>query len=98
MFIITFWAEGSLRAAIPCVLLGGAIGWIAASGTWCVALSLAIGYYLSTTHANPLGLLTAQAIDFPPVLFATLLGFALIRWLRSNAPLRRSGLPPLTSK
>jgi hypothetical protein len=41
---------------------------------------------LSTTHATLDGFLASQSIDFPPVLLATSLGFALARkFLRSYA-------------
>ena len=84
IFISTFWAEGFVHVAVPCLLLGCAIHWIAGSKIWCVAASLPIGFYLSTTHASPPGLLASQSIDFPPVLFATLIGFGLTRAVRSK--------------
>jgi hypothetical protein len=96
IFVATFWAEHFVHVAIPCLLLGAAIEWITGSSIWCVAVSLPIGYFLSTTHACPPGLLTSQSMDLPPVLFATLIGFGLAGALRSKWGTKAtSGMPPL---
>jgi hypothetical protein len=97
IFIFTFWAQGFVRVAIPCLLVGCAIGWIAPNRIWCVAVGLPIGFYLSTTHTRPEGLLTSQSIDFPPVLFAILIGFGLMRTVRSKLARTQTRLPPLAA-
>ena len=57
----------------------------------CVAVSLPIGYLLDDARDTP-GILASQSIDFPPVLLATLLGFALAKkFLRRRAPLTAAG-------
>jgi len=83
-WIFTFWIEGFMKVAIPCIALGAAIGSITRRWAWCVAISLLIGLYFSTTHDNPAGTFTSQSIDFPPVLFAVSAGFGLTRKLAAR--------------
>jgi len=91
-WIFTYWTENFVKVALPCLTIGVVIGLISKRWAWCVVVSLPIGYYLSTTHDGPPGVLPSQSIDFPPVLFAALLGFALARkiaprilaWAKAN--------------
>jgi hypothetical protein len=81
--------EGRLFAAVGIlwVAVGAAIGFASRHWAWCVAVSLPIGYFSSTTPAG-----ISQSIDFPPVLLATLLGLAFARkFLRSHAPRTAAG-------
>ncbi len=78
-WIFTFWISNFMKVALPCLATGAAIGSISKRWAWCIAVSLPVGYYLSTTHARTPGVLTSQSIDFPPVLFAIIAGFALAR-------------------
>jgi hypothetical protein len=78
-WIFTFWIQNFMKVAIPCIALGAAIGSISKHWALCVAASLPIGFYLSNTHYNSPGIFTSQSIDFPPVLFAVLMGFGLAR-------------------
>jgi hypothetical protein len=81
------WALFLLPWGILWIAVGAAIGFVSRLWAWCVAVSLPIGYLSSMIHATPDGILASQSIDFPPVLLATLLGFALARkLLRSRAP------------
>jgi hypothetical protein len=50
-----------------------------------------MGVVLSATHANPPRPIAQYSIEFPPVLFAVLLGFVVARKLRPHvASLYRS--------
>jgi hypothetical protein len=85
--IIVLWAVYLLPWGILWIALGTVIGFVSRHWAWCVAISLPIGYLSSMMHATPGGIVASQSIDFPPVLLATLLGFALMRrFLRSRAP------------
>jgi hypothetical protein len=77
--IIVLWGAFFVHWGIPCVVLGAAIGFFGRHWAWCAAVSLPIAYYLSTTAYRPTGILASQAIDFPPVVIATLVGFSLAR-------------------
>jgi hypothetical protein len=86
------WVLFSLPWGILWIAVGAAIGFVSKHWAWCVAVSLPIGYLSSITHATPPGALASQSIDFPPVLLATLLGFAFARkFLRSHAPRTAAG-------
>jgi hypothetical protein len=78
-WIFTFWISNFMKVALPCLATGAVIGSISKRWAWCIAISLPIGYYLSAAQTRPPGVLTSQSIDFPPVLFAVIAGFALAR-------------------
>jgi hypothetical protein len=72
-------------AALPFIIaLGAAIGWVSNNWAWCAGGSLPIGYYLSIEHGPGGGLVTSLIFSFPPVFFATLVGFAIGRKFRSR--------------
>jgi hypothetical protein len=74
-----------LSIALPFIIaVGAAIGWVSNNWAWCAAVSLPIGYYFSTEHGPSAGFLNSQIFDFPPVFFATLVGFAIARKIRSR--------------
>jgi hypothetical protein len=86
-FIIVMWAHFLLPWGILWIAVGAVIGFVSRHWAWCVAVSLPIGYLSSMIHATPTGILASQSIDFPPVLLATSLGFALARkFQRWHAP------------
>jgi hypothetical protein len=78
-FIILMWAAYLLPWGILWIAVGSVIGFVSRQWAWCVAVSLPIGYLSSMMHATPPGILASQSIDFPPVLLATSLGFALAK-------------------
>lgn len=91
-FIIVMWALFLLPWGILWLAVGAAIGSVSEHWAWCVAVSLPIGYLSSMMHATPPGVLASQSIDFPPILFAMLLGFALARkLLRRHSPQTAAG-------
>jgi hypothetical protein len=91
-WIFTYWMQNFVKVALPCLAAGVVIGAISKRWVWCVVISLTIGYYLTIDQTRPVGLFSSQSIDFPPVLFAILAGFALARkfaprifpWARAN--------------
>ncbi len=91
-FVIVTWALFLLPWGILWIAVGATIGFVSRHWAWCVAVSLPLGYLSSLIHATPPGILASQSIDFPPVLLATLLGFALAKkFLRRRAPLTAAG-------
>ena len=91
-FIVGMWAAFLLPWGILWIAVGAAIGFVSRHWAWCVAVSLPIGYLSSMIHATPPGILASQSIDFPPVLLATLLGFAIAKkFLRRRAPQTAAG-------
>jgi hypothetical protein len=91
-FIIVMWVSFLLPWGIVWLAVGAAIGSVSEHWAWCVAVSLPVGGLSSMMHATPDGILASQSIDFPPILFAMLLGFALARkLLRPRAPQTAAG-------
>lgn len=91
--IFTFWTEKFIKVAIPCIALGAVFGSITRHWEWCVAASLPIGYFLSTSHYGPSGMLASQSLDFPAVLIAVSVGFVFARKVVSRILLRKSRIP-----
>jgi hypothetical protein len=81
IFIVVFWIMNFMQLTFPYIALGAAIRYFSQQWAWCVPVSLPIAYYFSTQNARPPGLLASQSLDFPPVLFAVLLGFLIMRAL-----------------
>ncbi|MBR0954212.1 hypothetical protein [Bradyrhizobium canariense] len=81
-WIFSFWGINFFKVALPCLAAGAVIGLLTRQWAWCMAISLPIGIQLSAAHANPPGPIAQYSIEFPPVLFAVLLGFAFARKLR----------------
>ncbi len=91
-FIIVMWVLFLLPWGIVWFAVGAAIGSVSEHWAWCVAVSLPVGGLSSMMHATLDGILASQSIDFPPILFAMLLGFALARkLLRPRAPQTAAG-------
>ena len=79
--VIVVWAFYLLPWGILWMAVGAAIGFFSRQWAWCVAVSLPVGYVSAMTHATPPGILASQSLDFPPVLLAMSLGFALVKKL-----------------
>jgi hypothetical protein len=83
--LFIMWLIILFSAALPClVAIGATIGWVGKDWTWCAAVSLPIGYYFSIDRGLPDGILISQIFDFPPVFFATLIGFGIARTIRTR--------------
>jgi hypothetical protein len=83
--LFIFWLMIFFSAALPCIALGAAIGWVSKDWAWCAAVSLPIGYYFSIDRGLPDGIVISRIFDFPPVFLATLIGFGIARKIRSRS-------------
>ena len=79
--MLVLWFFIFLKHAFPFIAVGAMIGFFNQHWGWCVPASLPIALYFSTEEARPSGFFAALSFDFPPVLFAMLLGFIAMRAL-----------------
>ena len=79
--MLFLWVLFFFNLTFPCIALGAVIEFFSRRWAWCVPASLPIAYYFSSQEARPPGLLASLSFDFPPVLFAMLVGFVIMRAL-----------------
>jgi hypothetical protein len=79
--MLFLWILFFFNFTFPCIAVGAVIGFFSRQWAWCVPVSLPVAYWFSMPQAGAPGLLASLAFDFPPILFAMVVGFLAMRAL-----------------